>query len=129
LNSASADPYNSLVRQYFVNPEHAGDLANPYSHTLLAVADDASGASLCLAAGVEDERLCELRFRARGCPHMLAAAEHFCREFTGRPVAALQDFRPAATIRELEIPVGKTGRILLLEDAIRRLWRNFGDRT
>jgi NifU-like protein involved in Fe-S cluster formation len=112
-----------------VNPEHAGDLAKPYSHTLLAAADDASGTRICLAAGVEDERLCELRFRARGCPHLIAAAEHFCREFVGKPVSALQDFRPGATIRELEIPVSKTGRILLLEDAIHRLWRNFSDRT
>ncbi len=61
-----------------------------------------------------------LRFRASACPDLLAACELTCRMSTGSP-----ESWPAADdlIRELDIPIEKTGRILLIEDALNDLRR------
>jgi NifU-like protein involved in Fe-S cluster formation len=112
------DPYNRLVRQYFVSPVHAGTLRNRYRFEVVAEASDGNAALLRLMAGTDAVKLGELRFQALGCPHLIAAAEDFCRHYEGKPLASLYEFRPGDTMRELEIPVTKTGRILLLEDAI-----------
>lgn len=120
------EPYNSLLRACFVNPVHAGDLQGAYSHTVTAFADGGDGTVVQLEAGIEDGILRELRFRALACPHLIAAAECFCERFAGQPAASLQEFSPAEVMQELQVPVSKTGRILLLEDAVRRLGQNSG---
>ena len=122
-----ADPYNNRVRAYFVNPVHAGELHKSYSRVVTATADDRQGNTIELAAGIDGDTLQELRFRAIACPHLIAAAEHFCERFEGRATASLQEFDPWETVRELQVPLGKTGRILLLEDAIQLLRRNSGE--
>jgi len=110
------DPYSSLVRAYFARPEHGGKLA---AGTTALVA--AQGVRIELAATCDGGRLQALRFRAWGCPHVIAAAEAFCREFEGAPVAALEGFSAGAIMDKLAVPVEKTGRILVLEDAVRAL--------
>jgi NifU-like protein involved in Fe-S cluster formation len=82
-----------------------------------------------LAAGIEGDTVRELRFQALGCPHLIAAAELFCSRFEGRAVATLGDFRPRDLMRELTVPLDKTGRILLLEDAIQLLRQEFSNTT
>lgn len=121
MNTRAADPYNSVVRRYFVSPLHAGDLALPYSTAASAEAGDGQGNRLQLSAGIAGDQLDELRFRALGCPHLVAAAEYFCRRYTGMPVSALATFDKAAVMKDLAVPMSKSGRILLLEDAIRAL--------
>lgn len=112
-----------MVRQYFVSPIHAGDLQLPYSLTASASVDDGYGTRLQLSAGISGDTLDELRFRALGCPHLIAAAEHFCRHYSGQAVAALREFDAKPAMEDLAVPVWKSGRILLLEDAVRNLWR------
>jgi NifU-like protein involved in Fe-S cluster formation len=123
------DPYNSVVRQYFVSPLHAGDLQLPYSLATSVELGDGEGSRLQLSAGVSGDRLEELRFRALGCPHLIAAAEHFCRHYTGQAVSALSAFDKEQTLADLAVPVAKSGRILFLEDAVRELRRNIGKRS
>ncbi|MGB5577481.1 MAG: hypothetical protein WBM88_08735, partial [Woeseiaceae bacterium] len=71
-------------------------------------------------------RIRSLRFRAWGCPHVIAACERFCSRYEGRPRESLGEFRAADIMRDLSVPVEKTGRILVLEDAVRSLGRSFG---
>ena len=109
----SADPYSALVRELFEKPRHAGELANA------AVVELAQqGVRIRLALSQADGRIQSLRFLAYGCPHVIAACESFCRTFEGGPVAAMGGFRAADIMRDLSVPVEKTGRILVLEDAV-----------
>lgn len=107
--------YGARVRALFARPVHAGDADGP------VVRLERGGQEVQLAATLAEGRLDRLAFRARGCPHLIAAAEDFCGRFEGRAVAELAGYDVPAVLRELEIPVEKTGRILLLEDAIHAL--------
>lgn len=120
-----ADPYNEEVRACFANPAHAGELDGDHARVLAAQAGDAaSGARLALSAGTDNGIIEALRFRAWGCPHLIAAAEVFCREYEGKPLAALRQFSANEWMARLRIPVAKAGRILLLEDTASMLADN-----
>lgn len=82
---------------------------------------------LQLSATVDGETVSALRFRAWGCPHTIAVAEAACAALEGRPVADLLEFSARDLMEELAVPVEKTGRILVIEDAVRSLGRRFGD--
>lgn len=110
------DPYSERVRQLFADPDHAGDLADAEQ-----VHVDDQGARITLAANCDGSEIKALRFRAWGCPHVLAAVESFCRDYEGRPCADLMDFRAADLMQTLPVPTEKLGRILVLEDAVRSL--------
>ena len=107
--------YCDRVRALFADPCHAGSLAGP------AVTLSRGAHTIELSAVVDGQQVAQLAFRVFGCPHLIAAAELFCEEFEGRPVPALAGFSAQETSKKLEIPVEKTGQILLLEDAIRGL--------
>lgn len=118
----AGDPYNALVKTLFANPAHAGDLQHDYPQSAVAQASEsAAGARIQLSVGLLAGTLQECRFRVFGCPHLLAATEWLCKKYQGRSVADLADFRAADCMEPLDIPLEKTGRILLLEDAIRLL--------
>jgi hypothetical protein len=76
---------------------------------------------LSIAATVTGGVIGKLGFRAWGCPHVIAAAEAFCLNYEGRPAADLNSFGAAELMQSLPVPEEKTGRILLLEDAVRSL--------
>ncbi len=113
----TADPYSDRVRQLFARPDHAGDLEK--SHARVQIEDQ--GVRVALAVECDGDDITRLRFLAWGCPHLLAAAEAFCREFEGRPVRTLQTFSAAEIMQTLPVPREKLGRILVLEDAVRSL--------
>lgn len=116
-----SDPYAAVVRRLFANAAHAGDLPPGYAVAAVADAGDGRGFSVRLAAAAERGIVQKLAFRAFGCPHLIAAAETACEECEGRPVAALASFAVPPLLARLAVPVEKTGRILLLEDALRTL--------
>ena len=116
--------YNDEVRRLFAGPAHAGDLPPGASRTAAAeAAESAAGCRVRLSAAEEAGRLVAVRFRAFGCPHLVAAAEAFCADVEGRPVTALRAPRTQALMARLAVPVEKTGRLLLLEDAAAALAR------
>jgi NifU-like protein involved in Fe-S cluster formation len=117
-------PYSERVRRYFGAPAHAGDLDGG-----AVVQVDAQDVRLQLSAIVAGATVSVMRFRAWGCPHTIAAAEAACGALEGRPVRDLLDFSASGLMEELAIPVEKTGRILVLEDAVRSLGRTIGDGT
>ena len=119
----SADPYNRTVRAYFADAEHRGDVRDG----AVGYCED-QGMRVRLSAEVEDGMITRLAFRAWGCPHVIAAAEAVCRQFEGRAAAELEQFTSGQIMRDLAVPVEKTGRILVLEDTVRSLGRAIQDR-
>jgi NifU-like protein involved in Fe-S cluster formation len=116
MSGGTAD-YSPRVRALFDALPRAG--AMPGSGRVIvgeAVAID-RGAWVRLEARLEDGRIADCRFLAWGCPHTLAAASLAAAELaagTGAPGA-----RHLA--RELDVPAGKMGRLLVVEDAIQAL--------
>lgn len=118
----SAEPYNGTVRRHFANPAHAGDLREGYARLVRAdVSGSEAGLRVLLAAHIDGNLIVRLRYRVFGCPHLIAAAEEFCARLEGQVVEALQDVPVTQLMELLEVPVEKTGRLLLLEDAAKAL--------
>ena len=113
------DPYSGRVRELFARPAHAGCIADGCRIRL-----DDQGVRLCLCAKADGDVVRALKFRAWGCPHLIAAAEAFCADFEGRPAAGLLEFEASGLMESLSVPVEKTGRILVLEDAVRALGKS-----
>lgn len=111
-----SDPYSKQVRALFRNPAHAGRVDGGIEARI-----DDQGVAIHLTASVPGGRIETARFRAWGCPHLLAACEAFCAAAEGCNAAELRDYSAAALMQSLAIPVEKTGRILMLEDAVRSL--------
>ena len=120
----SDDPYSARVRDYFARTAHAGDLEDA---VIAEIAEQ--GVHLRLAATEYEGNIEALRFRAWGCPHVIAACEYFCAEYEGKPVCALGEFHASNIMRNLSVPVEKTGRILVLEDVVRLLERTIRDES
>lgn len=112
----SSDPYGAEVRALFAAPRHGGVLDD----ALCAAVED-QGVRISLFATIEEGIATELRFQAWGCPHVIAAAEAFCAEFEGRAASGLLEFSVSGLMQSLSVPAEKSGRILVLEDAVRSL--------
>ena len=115
----SRDPYSPAVRNLFAAPTHAGTLTDG---TTILLEDQ--GMRVELSARVEQGQLGAMRFRAWGCPHLIAAAEWACDHYEAGPVTALEVFPTARIMEYLAVPTEKTGRILVLEDAVQALGRS-----
>ena len=119
----TSEPYNETVRGCFENPAHAGDLRGDYAQVLSSErAESHHGARIVLFAGITDGMIAEMRFRAWACPHLIAAAELLCRDRENGPVSGLSLFHAKELMAQLSVPAEKTGKILLLEDALKSLW-------
>ena len=124
----SDDPYGGMVRALFTALDHAAACPGEPSGAT-SVYCEGQGVSLRLNAVAADGVLETLSFRARGCPHVLAACEWLCRRLEGRPVGALDELEPADIMQALSVPVAKTGRILVVEDAVRLLARKLTEQA
>ena len=116
------DPYNEEVRRLFADPAHAGTVDDG-----VVVREDGQGVRIEFSARVSAGSVAALRFRAWGCPHVIAAAETVCRLLEGKSTADLEVFAVAQISELLGIPIEKTGRILVIEDAVRSLARALTD--
>lgn len=112
----SDDPYSPLVRSLFAATPHAGSLAGG-----IALEREAQGVRVRLSGTQRGGTIRSLRWKAWGCPHLIAACQYACADYEGRPVADLKIVRANDIMRKLSVPVEKTGRILVLEDAVRSL--------
>ena len=120
----SGDPYSAAVRGLFATTPHAGDLAGAES-----VSTSDQDVRIRLSAIVDGGVIRTMRFRAWGCPHLIAAAEAACAALEGQAAAGLVDWSASDLMENLPVPVEKTGRILVLEDTVRSLGQTLSDRT
>ncbi len=124
MNTPTA--YNEAVRRHFPDPQHSGDLREDYELTLVAdVSESGNGAHIVMSAGIRGGTIARMAYRVRGCPHLIAALELVCTTLEGQPVAGLENFDSADITHRLSVPVEKSGRILLLEDALAALWAHY----
>lgn len=120
--------YNEAVRRHFEEPRHAGDLEGSFDCTITADASESDkGACIRLSVGIRGGNIAAAKFRAWGCPHLIAAVDLACEQMTGHPVQSLENLDLAHITKELCVPAEKAGRILLLEDALATLWARYGD--
>lgn len=112
----SSDPYNELVRSLFAAPAHAGTLDAGIGASI-----NDQGVRVDLSSIVKNRRIEQLKFRAWGCPHVLAGVEYFCAEYEGQATDDLAQFTAADLMQSLAVPAEKSGRILVIEDAVRSL--------
>jgi len=116
------EPYSERVLELFRDTPHAGKL--PGAPCARHAAEEVR---IELCARVENGRIEALRFRAWGCPHVIAACEALCTALEGGPVSALGEIRAAELVTELTVPTAKTGRILVLEDVAHSLGQTLCD--
>jgi NifU-like protein involved in Fe-S cluster formation len=120
----AAEPYNKEVRTRFAKPIHAGDVQGEYD-AIIEAEESASGASVRLAVGIDGGRIAAMRFRAWGCPHLIAAADALCAEAAGRSPADLAGWTCGPLAERLAVPRTKIGRLFLLEDALQSIVAQF----
>lgn len=116
------EPYNEEVRRRFLAPEHVDVREEAPAETVAATASESRlGARTRLAIVADEGTIVSCRHATWGCPHLIAAAELVCEQLESTPVGELAQFQPNEIMRRLSVPVQKTGRILLLEDAVQSL--------
>lgn len=125
----SAEAYSERVRALFFEAAHGGDLpagggSAAGSPITVHAEEGGAGARIVLTGITDGDTLKTLRYRVFGCPHLVAAAEQSCERFEGGPVEAIRAFSVPELRAELGIPIEKTGRLLLLQDALNALRRD-----
>ena len=112
-------PYSELVAQHFVQPANLGPLAGGPENMFTGLAGDrAVGTQIEFQARIPAGAIDEITFRAFGCPHSIAACSLATERLTGQPAEALLKLAPRDLAEALEIPAEKTGRLLLVQDAL-----------
>jgi cysteine desulfurase len=77
------------------------------------------GTWIVISGSIREARVDRLEARVYGCPHTLSACDRALALLRGGPVEDLGAFDPLALAAGLEIPVEKTGRLLIIQDALR----------
>jgi len=120
------DPrYGAEVRRRVASLHGAGSLEPAPDVASGRAGDREQGAEVVLTCRIVGQSVAEARFRAFGCPHLLAAASWLTDRLrgAGRDDLLAWDWREAADA--LDVPAAKYGRLLTLQDAVRALARNW----
>lgn len=118
--------YNRLVLEHFRHPRHAGEFAAGPDILQGRAGTQAQGAEVAFSLLLEGDVVIEVRFRAFGCPHFLAAASLATEHLRGLRLPDLKSWQATWIGEQLGFPVEKRGRLLILEDAVRAAVQNHG---
>ena len=122
-------PYSELVAGHFDAPAHVGPLDGDRSNVFTGAAGRREGSlQVCFEARIQAGRIDDMAFQAYGCPHAIAACSLVNVRLTGRSAPELECVDVRALIGELEVPVEKTGRLLILQDALHDCFRAWDNR-
>ena len=113
--------YSALVIDHFDHPRHSGQF-EPAADVIEGTAGRfADGVQFTLSARIAGDVIADVRFRAFGCPHCVAAASWLSERFIGIGPQELAQWHWREVAAALEVPTEKRGRLLVLEDAVRAL--------
>lgn len=122
--------YSSEVARHFAAPRHAGVLAAGPGVLLQGEGGSvAQGALVRFQLRVAAGRVVALAWQAWACPHTIAACSLAAEMLEGCSRAELEAFDPLALRTPLAVPTEKTGRLLIVQDALRKClaaWDNGG---
>ena len=117
---SGADPrYAPEVRRRMTELPGAGDFGATADVVTGRAGDREQGAELVLQLRLAGERVAEARFRAFGCPHLVAAASWLTERLRGASRADVAGWDWHEVAAALEVPPAKYGRLLVLQDAAR----------
>lgn len=112
--------YSGEVRRRFESaPRHGRVFAAPAERIAGAAGDAARGVRVEFEARVRAGRILECRFRAYGCPHVIAAASWVAEHAEGKRTSDTSWLDPRSLAELLEAPPHKLGSLLVVEDAFR----------
>ncbi len=123
------DTYSERVVRHFDAPANVGPLDGDPATVFAGEAGEREhGTRLRFEARIEAERIAEIAFQAYGCPHTIAACSLATERLKGRPAGALARFDIDDLAQTLQVPIDKTARMLLVEDALHRCFRDWENR-
>ena len=117
----------SVTLDYSAEVQHRFETAPRHGRVLATQAERRTGGAGEITRGVRvefemrvrDGRIAECRFRAYGCPHVIAAASWVAEHAEGRSVNEVEWLQPRRLAELLEAPAHKLGSLLVVEDAYR----------
>jgi NifU-like protein involved in Fe-S cluster formation len=125
-----ADPrYGEEVRRRMASLVGAGEWPAGHDVASARAGDREQGAEVLLSMRVVAGRVVELRFRAFGCPHFVGAASWLTDRLRGAARSDLAAWDWREVVDALEVPPAKFGRLLVLQDAVHGLARNWPGET
>ena len=117
----SETSYNPVVVEHFARPRNVGRFAAAADIIAASAGDPDQGVRFDLSARVQDDRIVALRFEVYGCPHCIAAGSLLSERLQGATQEDLRRWSWREAADELEFPLEKRGRLLVLEDAVHAL--------
>jgi NifU-like protein involved in Fe-S cluster formation len=108
--------YSELTLRYFETAAGAGVLTGPTA-VRGAAGSRAQGTWVQFDVQAGSGVIQEARFLAFGCPHTIAAASWVVEHAIGQPVRAALPESVQDLSRRFAVPIGKRGRLLIIEDA------------
>ena len=113
--------YSPLVIEHFGRPRNVGRFASASDVIAASAGDPEQGVRFDLSARVRDDRIEALRFEVYGCPHCIAAGSLLSERLQGATCEELRRWSWREMSEDLQFPMEKRGRLLVLEDAVRAL--------
>lgn len=113
--------YSAIVVDHFEKPRNGGHFEAGEGVIRGAAGNVAQGTMFVLSARVADDRIEAVRFEAYGCPHCIAAGSWLSERLVGLDRGQLRAWRWRDADQALQFPLEKRGRLLILEDAVRKL--------
>ena len=108
--------YSELTRRYFESAATAGELAGPDVFRG-AAGDRERGTWVQFDLQVRQGKVRAARFLAFACPHSIAVCAWLTETALGKPLQRNLAESAQELRRRFEVPVEKTGRLLIIEDA------------
>jgi NifU-like protein involved in Fe-S cluster formation len=109
--------YSELTRRYFESATRAGTLPRAFRG---AAGDRAQGTWVQFDVQCDADTVTDARFLAFGCPHTIAAAAWLAETVVGTVRRCGMPEGAQAVRERFEVPVEKLGRLLIVEDALKR---------
>jgi NifU-like protein involved in Fe-S cluster formation len=108
--------YSELTWRHFSAASAAGELTGAGVRRG-AAGSVAQGTWVQFEVRLAAARIDTVRFRAFGCPHVIAVADWVAQAAVGRAAAAVLPEAVQALRERFDVPVEKLGRLLIVEDA------------